>query len=146
MKVVVQRVVCAECNINHQMVSQINQGFLLLVGFCDGDTSAKVKQAAKKIANLRVFEDEAGKMNKSILDCQGEILLISQFTLCADTSGGNRPSFINALHPDQATILYDELTSEFRNHYHIFVQVGVFGGDMKIGLINDGPVTIFLEF
>lgn len=144
MRVVVQRVLNASCTIDGNLYSEINKGYLLLVGFTHTDSIKEVKYLAKKIANLRVFEDENGKMNLSLKAVDGKILSISQFTLYADTKDGNRPAFINAMRPQEASNLYDLFNEELRS-YDIEVFTGVFGADMKINLINDGPVTIIYD-
>ena len=144
MRVVVQRVLNASCTIDGKLYSEIEKGYLLLVGFTHSDSIKEVKYLAKKIANLRVFEDENGKMNLSLKTVNGKILSISQFTLYADTKDGNRPAFINAMKPQEASKLYDMFNEELRG-YDIDVLTGVFGADMKINLINDGPVTIIYD-
>ena len=144
MRVVVQRVLKASCFIDGNTYSSINKGFLLLVGFTNKDTKAEADYIAKKIAGLRVFEDENGKMNLSLDKVSGDILSISQFTLYADTRYGNRPSFTDALNPTLASELYDYFNEKLRS-YNIEVKTGVFGADMKIELINDGPVTIIYD-
>jgi D-tyrosyl-tRNA(Tyr) deacylase len=144
MRVVVQRVKKASCTISGKVYSQIEQGYLLLVGFTHTDSIKEVKYLAKKIANLRVFEDENGKMNLSLKTVGGKILSISQFTLYADTKDGNRPAFIKAMNPKDASLLYDSFNEELRM-YDIEVQTGIFGADMKIELVNDGPVTIIYD-
>jgi D-tyrosyl-tRNA(Tyr) deacylase len=145
MRVVIQRVKEAACIVENKLISEIKHGFLILVGFTHKDTEAEIKKMAKKIANIRIFEDEAGKMNLNILSVKGEILSISQFTLYANTLDGNRPSFIESMHPVQAEELYKKFNEELRN-YGINVLEGIFGASMQISLINDGPVTINLEF
>lgn len=144
MRVVVQRVKNASCVIDEKLYSQIDTGYLLLVGFTHTDTLKKVKYLAKKIANLRVFEDENGKMNLSLKAVNGKILSISQFTLYADTKDGNRPAFVKAMNPVEASKLYD-LFNEELGTYDIEVLTGQFGADMKINLLNDGPVTIIYD-
>ena len=144
MRVVVQRVLNASCTIDGKLYSEIEKGYLLLVGFTHSDSLKEVKYLAKKIANLRVFEDENGKMNLSLKTVNGKILSISQFTLYADTKDGNRPAFINAMKPQEASMLYDLFNEELRG-YGIEVLTGVFGADMKINLVNDGPVTIIYD-
>ena len=144
MRVVVQRVLNASCTIDGKVYSEIQKGYLLLVGFTHNDSIKEVKYLAKKIANLRVFEDENGKMNLSLKTVNGKILSISQFTLYADTKDGNRPAFINAMKPQEASNLYDLFNEELRS-YDIEVLTGVFGADMKINLVNDGPVTIIYD-
>ena len=145
MKVIVQRVNEASCTVNDKVISKISNGYLLFVGLTHGDTIEEVKYLAKKIANLRVFEDENNKLNKSILDKGYAILSISQFTLYGDVKKGNRPSFTNAMEPLEANKLYLELSNILQNEYNIPTQNGVFGEYMEISLINDGPVTIILE-
>ena len=144
MRVVVQRVTQASCTIDGAIYSKIDKGYLLLVGFTHTDSEKEVKYLAKKIANLRVFEDENGKMNLSLKAVSGKILSISQFTLYADTKDGNRPAFIKAMNPTEASRLYDLFNEELRK-YEIEVQTGIFGADMKINLLNDGPVTIIYD-
>ncbi len=122
----------------------INEGFLLLIGVEEEDTSEDVDYLTRKIANLRVFEDESGKMNLSLREVKGEILSISQFTLHANTKKGNRPSFIQAAKPKKADALYEELNTNLRNE-GFKVETGVFGADMDVALINDGPVTILID-
>ncbi|MFA7435369.1 MAG: D-aminoacyl-tRNA deacylase [Bacilli bacterium] len=145
MRVVIQRVKSASCLVDGQLVSKINHGYLLLVGFTHDDTLENIKKMAKKIINLRIFEDENQKMNLNILKVNGEILSISQFTLYANTKDGNRPSFIESMNPEDANQLYKIFNDELRT-YNIDVFEGVFGASMQIELINDGPVTINLEF
>ena len=144
MRVVVQRVKNASCVIDGNLYSQIDTGYLLLVGFTHTDTLKEVKYLAKKIANLRVFEDENGKMNLSLKAVNGKILSISQFTLYADTKDGNRPAFIKAMNPVEASKLYDLFNEELRT-YDLEVQTGQFGADMKISQLSDGPVTIIYD-
>lgn len=145
MRVVVQRCSRAAVRIDGTVVGQINRGFVLLVGITDTDTPVEVELLAKKIAQLRVFEDSEGKMNLSLNDTDGAILSISQFTLYADCRRGNRPSFIRAARPEQAKPLYDYLNRLLRENYGLQVETGRFGADMKVELINDGPVTIQLD-
>ncbi|MBR6065571.1 MAG: D-tyrosyl-tRNA(Tyr) deacylase [Paludibacteraceae bacterium] len=145
MRVVVQRCVRAEVRIDNTSVGKIGQGFMLLVGITETDTTAEADLLAKKIAQLRVFEDEAGKMNLAIRDVEGAILSISQFTLYADCRKGNRPSFIRAARPEQASPLYDYFNETLRTTYGLTVETGRFGADMKVDFINDGPVTILLD-
>ena len=143
MKVVVQRVLNASVKINDKINGSINHGLVLLVGFTNGDTTSDIDYMVNKIVNLRIFDDEFGVMNKSILDVGGSILSISQFTLYADTKKGRRPSYADALKGEEATILYDlfnQKLSEF-----VIVETGIFGADMKVTLTNDGPVTIVME-
>lgn len=145
MRVVVQRCSRAEVRIDGNSVGKIGQGFMLLVGITETDTTAEADLLAKKIAQLRVFEDEAGKMNLAIRDVGGAVLSISQFTLYADCRKGNRPSFIRAARPEQASPLYDYFNETLRTTYGLTVETGRFGADMKVDFINDGPVTILLD-
>ena len=145
MRIVVQRCSRAEVRIDGRTVGKIGQGFMLLVGITENDTKAEADLLAKKIAQLRVFEDTEGKMNLAIRDVGGAILSISQFTLYADCRKGNRPSFIRAARPEQASPLYDYFNEILRTTYGLTVETGRFGADMKVDFINDGPVTIFLD-
>lgn len=145
MRVVVQRVKRASCIVNDKVVSQINHGFMLLVGFTHTDTMNEVCKMAKKINNLRIFDDEFGKMNLNIHDVFGEILSISQFTLYADTSKSNRPSFTKSMNRESAIALYDEFNQELEKKYEIVTKKGVFGAHMYLDVVCDGPVTITLE-
>lgn len=145
MRVVVQRCSRAEVRIDNIPVGSIRQGFMLLVGVTDADTRADADLLAKKIAQLRVFEDAEGKMNLSLRDIGGAVLSISQFTLYADCRKGNRPSFIRAARPEQASPLYDYFNDTLRTMYGLQVETGRFGADMKVDFINDGPVTILLD-
>ncbi len=144
MRVVVQRVSHASCTIDQKIVGQIEQGYVLLVGFHAEDSQSIVDRMIQKIIKLRIFDDGNGKMNLSIQDIHGQILSISQFTLYADAKKGNRPSFVNAAKPVHASPLYDYFNAEL-SKYIDTVQTGVFGADMKIDLLNDGPVTILLD-
>ena len=146
MRIVVQRCSRAEVRIDGRTVGQIGQGFMLLVGITETDTTAEAELLAKKIAQLRVFEDSEGKMNLAIRDIGGAILSISQFTLYADCRKGNRPSFIRAARPEQASPLYDYFNETLRTTYGLTVETGRFGADMKVDFINDGPVTILLDY
>lgn len=145
MRVILQRVKSASCTVDHKITGQIDKGYLLLVGFTNGDDENKITKAVKKIINLRIFEDENGKMNLNILQVGGNILSISQFTLYANTNEGNRPSFTDSLNPQDAIILYQKFNQALREH-PLAVHEGIFGAHMDIELINDGPVTIALEF
>lgn len=144
MRVVIQRVSKAKVVADGVLNGAINKGFLLLVGVEEADTSEDVDYLTRKISNMRIFEDEGGKMNLSLKEVDGEILSISQFTLHADTKKGNRPSFIKAAKPDQADQLYEELNDKLRIE-GFKVEVGIFGADMDVSLINDGPVTILVD-
>ena len=145
MRIVVQRCSRAEVRIDGIITGQIQQGFLLLVGITETDTKAEAELLAKKIAQLRVFEDPQGKMNLSLNDINGAILSISQLTLYADCRKGNRPSFIRAAKPDLAKPLYDYFNDTLRSTHHLHVETGRFGADMKVDFINDGPVTILFD-
>ena len=144
MKFVVQRVKNAQVDIEGKTVGKIEQGYMVLIGITHTDTKEVADYLVKKLINLRVFEDENGKMNKSLKDVNGSLLLVSQFTLYADSSSGNRPSFTDAAKPDFANELYEYIIEECKKQVRI-VETGVFGADMKVGLVNDGPVTIILE-
>ena len=143
MKVLVQRCDKASVTVNNQIVGKINKGMMILVGFTQTDTSENIDYMVEKVLNLRIYDDESGVMNKSILDVGGSILSVSQFTLYADTKKGRRPSYVNALNGEKATLLYDEFNEKLRKQIHI--ETGIFGAEMKVELINDGPVTIMLE-
>ena len=144
MKVLIQRVKRASVTIGGELYSKINFGILAFVGIEKGDTLEQVKKAASKITNLRIFPDENDKMNRSLLDTKGEILIVSQFTLCGDCKKGTRPSFDNSALPDIAKNLYENFISEIKN-YGISTGTGVFGAMMDVELINDGPVTFMIE-
>ena len=144
MKFVVQRVKNAQVYIEGKTVGKIEQGYMVLIGITHTDTKEVADYLVKKLINLRVFEDENGKMNKSLKDVNGSLLLVSQFTLYAYCSSGNRPSFTDAAKPDFANELYEYIIEECKKQVRI-VETGVFGADMKVGLVNDGPVTIILE-
>ncbi len=144
MKILVQKVSRASCTVDNNVISKINDGLLIFVGIRTTDTIDNIKYLAKKIANLRIFPNEQGKVDKSVIDLNFEILSISQFTLYGDTSKGNRPSFTEAMEPIKAKELYLKLNEELRT-YNINVLEGEFGADMKIELLNDGPMTIIME-
>lgn len=144
MRVVLQRVKNAKCTVDNIVTGEINNGYLLLVGYTNGDSINLNKIAAKKIANLRIFEDENGKMNLDIKKVNGKILCISQFTLYANTNDGNRPSFTKALNPVEAKELYLDFCNELRK-YELEVGEGIFGAHMNIELFNDGPCTIIFD-
>ena len=143
MRILVQRSLNSSVSLDGKVIGSIDRGLVLLVGFTEGDNSEKIDYLIKRVLNLRIFDDEAGIMNKSILDVGGSILSISQFTLYADTKKGNRPSYINALGGEKAIKLYDEFNKKLSEFIH--VETGEFGADMKVNILNDGPVTIFLE-
>ena len=144
MKVLVQRVISSEVKVDGKIVGQSGPGLLLFVGLTETDSSKEIDYMVDKVINLRIFDDETGVMNKSLLDINGSILSISQFTLYADASKGRRPSYIKALNGKKATILYDEFNNKLKNT-GIPTETGIFGADMKVSLTNDGPVTIMLE-
>lgn len=144
MRVLVQRCDKALVKVNDNVVGSINKGLMILVGFTEGDNFDTIKYMADKVVNLRVFDDENGIMNKSLLDKSFSILSVSQFTLYGDASKGRRPSYINALNGSLAKPLYDKFNEELRK-YGVEVETGIFGADMKVELINDGPITIMLE-
>lgn len=144
MKLVIQRVRYAKVKVNEKTVGKIDNGFMVLLGVGKDDTEETADKYVKKLINLRVFEDENGKMNKSIKDVKGSLLIVSQFTLYADCTHGNRPSFINAGAPDKANVLYEYFKRKCAE-YDIKVESGIFGADMKVELLNDGPVTIVFD-
>ena len=146
MKAIIQRVAEASVEIGGDCVAKIGQGFLVLLGITHADSAADAEKLARKIPALRIFEDEQGLMNRSVADIQGEIIVVSQFTLYADTRKGNRPSFIEAARPEQAEPLYETLVHLLRETLgDARVQTGRFGAEMKVRLLNDGPVTIELK-
>lgn len=145
MKAVIQRVECADVKVEGRTIGKCKKGFMILLGVMQGDTRADADKLVKKIPHLRVFEDENGKMNLSSLDIGGEMLVVSQFTLCADCSHGRRPSFTNSAPPDEANALYEYFVQELKNAGVSRVETGSFGADMQVSLINDGPVTIILN-
>lgn len=145
MKAVIQRVKYATVKVDNKIIGECKQGFMILLGVIDGDTKEDADKLIKKIPVLRIFEDENGKMNKSLLDIDGEILVVSQFTLAADCSHGRRPSFIASAPPDIANELYEYFVGELKTAGVKNVQTGEFGADMAVELLNDGPVTIVLD-
>jgi D-tyrosyl-tRNA(Tyr) deacylase len=145
MRAIIQRVSEAGCTVDHQITGAITQGFLVLLGIEDADTEDDLQWLAQKIAHLRVFGDENGLMNKALADIDGNILLISQFTLFAQTKKGNRPSFIRAARPDKAIPLYEKMIKVLEEITGRKIETGIFGADMKISLVNDGPVTIIMD-
>ncbi len=145
MRAVIQRVSEANCKVDGLVTGAIGRGFLVLLGIEDADADKDLQWLAQKIANLRVFADENGLMNKALADIDGEILLISQFTLFAQTKKGNRPSFIRAARPEKAIPLYEKMITALEGLTGKKVATGIFGADMKVNLVNDGPVTIIMD-
>ena len=144
MRALIQRVSQANVKIDEKIISEIKQGLLVLVCAMADDTENEAEQMASKISKIRIFNDENGKMNKSIKDINGEALIVSQFTLAADTTRGNRPGFSYAAHPEKGEKLYEYFTTKLQD-MDINCKMGVFGGDMEVSLINDGPTTIWLD-
>ncbi len=145
MRTLIQRVKRASVTIDGELISLIDNGLLVFVGIGEEDNSEDIAWLTKKIANIRLFDDEAGVMNRSVLDIDGEVLAVSQFTLMASTKKGNRPSYIKAAKPDISVPLYEEFCNEMEIALNKPVKRGVFGADMKVELLNDGPVTIFID-
>ena len=145
MKFVIQRVSEAACRIDGKVSGEISRGFLVLIGISNEDTKEIADKMIKKLINMRIFDDENGKTNLDLASVGGELLLISQFTLYADCKRGNRPSFVNAGAPDMAESLYDYIVEDIRSKVDVKVETGVFGADMKVSLVNDGPFTIILD-
>ena len=143
MRVLVQRSGLSSVSVDGKTIGSIDKGLVLLVGFTDGDDITNIEYLAKKVVNLRIFDDENGVMNKSILEVGGSILSISQFTLYADTKKGNRPSYVAAMRGEESTKLYDLFNDELRKY--VDVETGKFGADMTVNITNNGPVTILLE-
>lgn len=143
MRVLVQRSLNSKVEVNGKVIGSIDKGLVLFVGFTDGDDLSDIEYLVKKVLNLRIFDDENNIMNKSILDVGGSILSISQFTLYADASKGNRPSYIKAMKSDEAIEMYELFNKKLKEQIH--VETGEFGADMKVSITNDGPVTIWLE-
>lgn len=144
MRCVIQRVSEASVRVEGELLGQIGPGYVALIGVEVEDTEADLDYIAKKVSGLRIFEDENGKMNKCLADVQGEILAISQFTLFGDARGGRRPSFITAARPELAVPMYEKIVERWRSE-GFKVETGRFGADMKVSLVNDGPVTILLD-
>lgn len=142
---VIQRVQTASVTINSQLKSQIDNGLLILIGIEESDNQEDIDWLTRKIINLRVFPDESGVMNKSLLDVQGELLVVSQFTLHASTKKGNRPSYIKAAKPEIAIPLYESFLQAAQEQITTIVKAGEFGADMQVSLVNDGPVTIIID-
>lgn len=145
MRVLIQRVTSATVTVNGNITGEIGAGLLLLVGITHADTEAIEDRMADKIVKLRIFSDEQGLMNKSVLDTRGALLAVSQFTLYADAKKGNRPSYTDAARPEQAAPAFDRFVAKLTTRIGQAVPTGVFGADMKVSLINDGPVTIWLD-
>ena len=145
MRAVIQRVNKSSVTVDGEIKGSVGKGYNILLGVMDGDTEAQAELLASKVAKLRVFEDEAGKMTKSVTDIGGEILVISQFTLCADIRKGNRPSFTDSAPPDEANRLYQYFCKKLLENGVSKVETGVFAADMKVEILNDGPVTIVMD-
>ena len=145
MRVVVQRVSQSNVKVSGEVIGEIKEGLMVLVSFIDEDNDTDLDWMTKKIVNLRIFNDDEGKMNRSVHDIGGDILLISQFTLHGSTKKGNRPSFIKAAKPDFANVMYERFIKVLEQSLGKEIQTGEFGGDMKVSLINDGPTTIIID-
>ncbi len=145
MRAIIQRVSSASCSVNGEITGQVGTGFMVLLGIEVSDNYEDVSWLAQKITNLRIFSDENGAMNKSLSEVNGDILLISQFTLYASTKKGNRPGFTRSAKPDLAIPLYEMMITELTDATGKEIQTGIFGADMKINLVNDGPVTIMID-
>jgi D-tyrosyl-tRNA(Tyr) deacylase len=145
MRVVIQRVSEASVKVNNEIVGAIQKGLLVLLGIEDADTDEDIIWLSNKIVNLRIFDNEEGAMNKSVMDVDGNILLVSQFTLHASTKKGNRPSYIKASKTDFAIPMYEKMIAQLEKDIHKKIATGIFGADMKVSLLNDGPVTITID-
>jgi D-tyrosyl-tRNA(Tyr) deacylase len=145
MRAVIQRVAEASCKVDDEVTGEIKTGFVVLLGIEDADTAEDLQWLAQKITALRIFGDENGLMNKALADVDGNILLISQFTLFAQTKKGNRPSFIRAARPDKAIPMYEQMIKTLETITGKKIATGIFGADMKVSLVNDGPVTIVMD-
>lgn len=145
MRIVLQRVSHASVTVDNSVVGKIDEGFLLLLGVETEDNQEDIKWLVNKCINMRIFSDQDGKMNNSILDIDGSFLVVSQFTLHASTKKGNRPSFIKAARPDHAIPMYEQFCETLHNTSNLKVERGIFGADMKVELLNDGPVTIIID-
>jgi len=145
MRAVIQRVSSASCSVDGKITGQIGTGFMILLGIENSDNNEDVSWLAGKIENMRIFSDDNGAMNRALSEVNGEILLISQFTLYASTKKGNRPGFIRSAKPEVATPLYEKMIAELAHLTGKNIQTGIFGADMKISLVNDGPVTIMID-
>lgn len=144
MRVIIQRSLQSNVKVDGKIVGEIEKGLVILVGFTYDDTIEDIKKMVDKIIHLRIFDDDNGVMNRSLLDVGGEVLSVSQFTLYADTKKGRRPSYMKALRGEEAIHLYDQFNLQLKNH-NINVSTGIFGADMKVSITNDGPITIALE-
>lgn len=145
MRAVIQRVLHAKVKVDEKITGSINKGLLILLGIEDADQQEDIEWLSNKIVNLRIFDDEQGIMNLSVKDIEGDILLVSQFTLHASTKKGNRPSYIKASKPDYAVPMYEKMIYQLETELSKKIQTGIFGADMKVELINDGPVTIVID-
>lgn len=145
MRIVVQRVKSSSVEVEGKITGSVNKGLLLLVGIHEDDTPEQMQWMCEKVLKLRIFEDEEGKMNRSVQDIEGEILVVSQFTLYGDARKGTRPSFIEAARPDKAEPMYEEMIAYLKEHSSLNIESGIFGAMMNVKLENDGPVTILLE-
>ena len=145
MRVLIQRVKKASVTVEGELISLINKGLLVFIGICEEDGDEDIEWLTKKIANIRLFDDENGVMNLSVTDIDGDILAVSQFTLMASTKKGNRPSYIKAAKPDISIPLYEKFCTEMEIAANRTIKRGIFGADMKVELINDGPVTIYID-
>ena len=145
MRVVIQRVSQSKVKVSGEVIGEIKEGLMVLVSFVDEDNDTDLDWMTKKIINLRIFNDDEGKMNRSVQDVGGDILLISQFTLHGSTKKGNRPSFIKAAKPDFANVMYERFIKVLEQSLGKEIQTGEFGGDMKVSLVNDGPTTIIID-
>nr|WP_299073480.1 D-aminoacyl-tRNA deacylase [uncultured Allomuricauda sp.] len=145
MRAVIQRVSRASVTVDHEIISSIEKGLLVFLGIEDADTKEDIEWLSNKIVNLRIFNDEEGVMNRSILDIDGNLIVVSQFTLHAQTKKGNRPSYIKAAKPDVAIPSYEKFILQIENDLKKKVGTGIFGADMKVDLLNDGPVTILID-
>ena len=145
MRLVIQRVKEASVTVNNELISKVAKGLLIFVGIEDNDTDEDVEWLSNKVVNLRIFNDEIGVMNKSVKDIDGEILVVSQFTLYASTKKGNRPSYIRASKPDFAIPMYEKFCDRLKMLIDKPIKTGIFGADMKVSLLNDGPVTILID-
>ena len=145
MKVVLQRVSNASVSVEKKIISEISMGLLILVGLTESDTIVDIQWLTKKIISLRIFEDENGVMNRSLLETNGEVIVVSQFTLMASTKKGNRPSYIQAAKPETAIPIYEQFIKQFEKDLGKKIGTGIFGANMKVALTNDGPVTIIID-